>query len=135
MQSRIRNIFVGACALTMTIAVAFAQPRGPRYYDPSKEVTINGTIDDVQQAQKGRFPGTHLMVKTGTETVDVRLGPSYFIENHGFSFAKGDQVEILGAKANVNGVDVVIAREVTKDGKKLTLRDTTGRPMWAGRRT
>ena len=120
----------------LTIAVAFAQPRTDmRHYDPSKEVTISGKVDDVQQAQQGRFPGTHLMVKTETETVDVRLGPSYFIENHGFSFAKGDQVEIVGARATVGGVEVVMAREVTKDGKKLTLRDTSGRPMWAGRRT
>ena len=133
MHSKIGKILAGVCALT--IAVAFAQPRAPRYYDPAKEVTISGKVDAVQQVQKGRFPGTHLMVKTQTETVDVRLGPSYFIENHGFSFAQGDQVEVLGAKANVNGVDVVIAREVTKDGQKLTLRDTTGRPMWAGRKT
>ena len=134
MKSKLGSVLAGLCAFSMTLALA--QPRqGPRYYDPSKETTISGTIDDVQQVPHGRMTGVHIFVKTDTETVDVRLGPSYFIENHGFSFAKGDQVEVLGAKANVNGVEVVIAREVTKDGKKLTLRDTTGRPMWAGKKT
>lgn len=134
MKSKLGNVLVGVCALTITVALAQPRPGG-RAYDPSKEVTISGTINDVQQVQRGQMTGTHIFVKTESETVDVRLGPSFFISNHGFSFAKGDQVEVVGAKATVGGVDVVIAREVTKDGKKLTLRDSTGRPLWAGRRT
>ena len=124
----------GLCALTMTLALA--QPRqGSRLYDPSKEVTVSGTIEDVQQIPHGRMTGIHVLLKTASEKVDVRLGPSFFICNQGFSFAKGDEVEVLGAKAKVGGSDVVIAREVTKGGKKLTLRDASGRPLWARGRT
>jgi hypothetical protein len=61
----------------------------------------------------------------------VRLGPATYVQNQGFTFAKGDKVEIVGSKVTVGGVDVLIAREVTKDGKKLALRDTSGRPMWS----
>ena len=77
--------------------------------------------------------GTHLLVKTNTETIEVNLGPANFISREGFTFAKGDSVEILGSKAPMGDAEVLIAREVTKDGKKLTLRDETGRPLWAGR--
>ncbi len=134
MKAKIGKVLAWVSVLTMTAALA--QPRHrARLYDPAKEVTISGTIDEVSQIQHGRMTGMHVLVKTGTETIDVRLGPSFFISNQGFNFAKGDQVEVVGAKAKVGGADVLIAREVTKDAKKLTLRDANGRPLWAGRRT
>lgn len=126
----------GSVVVALSLAVAMAQqPRKGqgRNYNPATEKTITGEVQDVQQTQRGRVPGMHLMVKTESETVDVRLGPSTFIENQGFTFAKGDKVEVIGSKVTVQGVEALIAREVTKDGKKLTLRDTTGRPLWAGR--
>ena len=72
------------------------------------------------------------MVKSETETLDVHLGPSAYISGQGFAFAKGDAIEILGARTTIGAQQAIIAREVTKDGKKLILRDATGRPRWAG---
>ena len=135
MKSRIGTVLVG---LALTATMALAQPRQKTrmpMYDVSKEATIAGTIDDVQQMQHGRMTGIHFLVKTEKETVDVHLGPSYFIENQGFHFAKGDQVEVLGSRVKMGGSEAFIAREVTKDGKTLTLRDSTGRPKWARGRT
>lgn len=132
------KLFKLGCALmALAVAVAFAQPRKARQariYNPATEQTISGEVQDVQLTQRGRVSGMHLAVKTDAGTVDVRLGPSDYIKNQGFTFAKGDTVEVVGSKVTVAGVEALIAREVTKDGKKLTLRDTTGRPMWAGRR-
>lgn len=125
---------LGCVLMALTVAVALAQPRkgrGTPRYDPSTEKTITGQIEDVQQTQRGRMMGTHILVKAETETVDVRLGPSNFIQNQGFTFAKGDTVEVVGSNMKVGGVEVLIAREVTKDGKKLTLRDSTGLPKWS----
>jgi len=137
MLTRFGILFAALCASGV---LAIAQPcqqgrQQSRLYDPSRETTITGTVQDVQQAQRGRMTGTHIMVKTETEIVDVRLGPSYFISDHGFTFAKGDRVEVVGAKTKVNDVEFLIAKEVTKDGKKLTLRDNSGRPLWARGRT
>jgi hypothetical protein len=128
----------GSIFLVFTLAIAVAQPRRGRakpLYNPATEKTISGEVQDVQQTQRGRVPGLHLTVKTDSETVDVRLGPATFVQNQGFTFAKGDKVEIVGSKVTVGGAEVLIAREVTKDGKKLTLRDASGRPMWSGGRT
>ena len=132
---RIAILFCSAGALILP--AAFAQPgkgagKTARYYDPAAETTISGTILDVQQYQRGRVPGVHLVLKVESGTVDVRLGPSTYISNEGFVFAKGDTVQILGAKTRNGAQAAIIAREVTKDGKKLILRDTTGRPLWAG---
>jgi hypothetical protein len=129
---------------TMTAALCLsallsAQGPGPRrgmgmrMYNPDAEITIKGTVDEVTQGARGQMMGTHLMVKTADATTEVMLGPSSFIRDKGFSFAKGDSVEITGAKTTMGGKDYLIAREVVKDGKTLTLRDKTGRPQWAGR--
>jgi DNA/RNA endonuclease YhcR with UshA esterase domain len=134
MKSQYAKLLLGFCAFSMTVALA--QPRrGPMHYDASKEITVSGTIDDVQEIQHNRMTGIHVLVKTENGTVDVHLGPAFFIKDQGFTFAKGDQVEIVGAKAKMAGADIVIAREVNKEGKQLTLRDASGRPKWAGRRT
>jgi hypothetical protein len=45
-------------------------------------------------------------------------------------FAKGDQVEVIGSKVKGTDTEVVIAREVKKDGKVLTLRNAQGIPAW-----
>ena len=43
-------------------------------------------------------------------------------------------MEVTGSKVTVSGKEYVVAREVVKDGKTLTLRDKTGIPAWAGQR-
>ena len=58
--------------------------------------------------------GTHLSLKTDKETLDVHIGPSHFLEQSKFAFAKGDQVEITGSKVKVQGSEAFLAREVKK---------------------
>ena len=128
----------GLAIFTITVPMALAQPRrgaGMSRYDKSTETTISGTVQEVQQHQSRMMQGTHLIVKIDSGTLEVHLGPSAFIAKEGFTFAKGDSVEVLGSKVKFGDTDALIAREVTKEGKKLTLRDETGRPLWAGRRT
>jgi len=125
-----------ALAFVVGVPNVFAQPQGCCMgmpgYQVSTETTITGTVEDVVQPARGRMMGTHLLVKTEAGTIEVHLGPSAFLSREGFSFAKGDTVEVVGSKMTMGGGEVIIARELSKDGKKLTLRDKTGRPVWAG---
>lgn len=120
----------------MSAVVAAAQ--GPhagknmRMYDPATEVTLKGTVEAVNQQTGGQMMGTHLTVKAGDETHEVMLGPANFVASKGFTFAKGDSVDVTGSKITMGAMEFVIAREVVKDGKTLTLRDKTGTPQWAG---
>ena len=119
------------------IATAVLAQGGPRrgmpMYDPKTELTLSGSVDGIQnQGCMDRGMGTHLMLKTQTETVEVCVGPSSFIQQKGFSFAKGDQVEVIGSKVKLGQTEVVIARQITKDNQTLTLRDAQGIPQWAG---
>ena len=109
--------------------------RGVPRYDPSTEVTVKGTVEEVSQKTGPMgWGGTHLTLKTDSETLDVHLGPSSFLSKNQFEFAKGDQVEITGSKIEYQGSAALLARELKKDGKTLTLRNAQGIPEWAGSR-
>ncbi len=87
---------------------------------------------NVRPKPGGRRAETHLELKTESGTLDVHLRPSAFLSSKGFQFAKVDQVEVTGSKATFQGHEAIIAREVRKGGKVLTLRNAQGIPEWSG---
>ncbi len=120
-------------ALVATTAVA--QGGGGRMYDPKTEVTVKGTVQDVQQQTgKNGGSGTHLTLNTDAGTFDVHVGPSSYIAQKQFSFAKGDKIEVVGSKVTISGKEALLAREITKDRKTLVLRNAQGVPEWSGGR-
>ena len=106
-----------------------------RMYNPATETTLTGTVEAVHAVSGHRgWSGVHLTLKTESGTFDVHVGPSAYVEKEDFTFAEGDQIEVIGSKVMYKGKDAIIAREVKKDGKTLTLRDAQGFPAWAGQR-
>jgi hypothetical protein len=106
-------------------------------YNPATETTVKGTVEEVKQIQGGPRSGqggTHLILKTDKETLEVHLGPTTFLEKQKFTFAKGDQIEVIGSRVKINGADALLAREVKKGDKTLTLRNAQGVPAWSGGR-
>lgn len=139
-MKQLKSILVGVTVvLAFAATAALAQGRGPGMgmpnYDPKTEVTVKGTIEDVQQ-QQGRhgWMGTHLVMKTDSELLDVHVGPSAYITENQFSFAKGDAIEVIGSKVIIQDKDALLARQVIKGGKTLVLRNAQGIPEWSGSR-
>ncbi|MGB8493234.1 MAG: hypothetical protein WCE53_02425 [Candidatus Acidiferrum sp.] len=110
-------------------------------YDPSTVATVKRTVEEVQEGmmqfeQMGQMKGMdhmglHLILKTDKESLTVLVGPSGFVKEKNFAFAKGDQIEVTGSKVKYNNTDVIIAREIKKGDKTLTLRDEKGIPEWS----
>jgi hypothetical protein len=127
-------------AILVSATLLSAQGRGAGsgvpMYNSKTEVTFAGSVEDVLQQHScmGKQPGVHLMVKTPSETEEICVGPSGFIEQKGFSFLKGDRVEITGSRLKLAGKEVVVARQITKDNETLTLRNAQGVPLWSGGR-
>ena len=119
-----------ATAASLMPAQGPGMHRNMRMYNPSTETTIKGTVDDVTNPSRGAMMGTHLSVRTAEGVATVALGPANFIASSGFSFAKGDAVEVVGSKLTMGGKEWIVAREVAKDGKTLLLRDKDGNPKW-----
>ena len=139
MNRKLNWTFGVAALIFLAVANAFAQGTGPangmRNYDPSAEVTVKGIVEQVQQVQgKGIWGGVHVILKADAENLEVHLGPSSYISQKQFSFAKGDQIEVLGSRVKLGTKNMLIAREVTKDGKTLVLRNSKGIPVWSGGR-
>jgi hypothetical protein len=130
------SFFVAALLLAITSLVwaqANPQSRRPRY-DPKTEVTVTGTIDDVQLLPgHHRGTGTHLILKTKSGTMEVHVGPTAYVEKQQFSFAKGDEIEVIGSQVKIASSDALLARQITKAGKTLSLRDQSGIPLWSNR--
>jgi DNA/RNA endonuclease YhcR with UshA esterase domain len=137
-----RTVVLIPAVLLLVISPAFAQQAGrgrsaqaPRY-DPSTEITLRGTIEEVKQVSRsGAWAGTHLTLKTDQGAFDVHVGPTAFLAENQMTFAKGDNIEVTGSKVKYEGADAVLAREVKKGDKTLTLRNAAGIPQWSrGRR-
>lgn len=125
-----------AVALSAATAYAWSQGRAMRspLYDTKTETTLTGVVQAVKEVPgPGRSTGTHLIVKGDSETLTVHVGPSWYLKKNSYSFSKGDRVEVTGSKVKYQGKEVVIARQIKKDGHTWTLRNEQGLPLWSRR--
>jgi hypothetical protein len=76
----------------------------------------------------------HVTLQADDRSVDVHLGPTWFLQRAGVALAKGDQVEVTGSMVEADGHAFLVARELRKGGQTVTLRDERGVPAWAGGR-
>lgn len=140
-----RKAPVSLLVLALVLAVpAFAQmgqggqmgKMGPgmHHYDKSTETTLTGEVTEVLDQEHGAGMGLHLTVEANSQLYDIALGPASWVEQQGFEFQKGDKVEITGSDVQLKEQHLLLAREITKDGKVLKLRDEDGLPLWSGRK-
>jgi hypothetical protein len=123
---------VASLAVVFTAGVA-AQGRGrggPANYSVAAETTVKGTVEELKP---GPNQGMHVMLKTSDKTLELALGPSWYQTEKKYVIAKGDQIEVIGAKSTVEGREVLLVREIKKGSETMTFRDAKGFPMWAGR--
>jgi hypothetical protein len=119
----------------MALSVLAQAQRGNRLYNPSTETTLQGSVTAVNTVTGRRgWNGVHLTLQSAGQKYDVHVGPSAYVSAHGFTFAEADRVEVVGSKVDMNGTATLVAREIKKDGKVLSLRDKQGFPLWSGGR-
>ena len=114
-----------------SVASAQTSPK----YDPATETKLKGTIAELKLPEKGHNKEiAHLLLKTGTDTIDVYLCPRSFIDDMGVSFDKGDAIAVTGSKVKQGDSDMVLTREIVKGADTLVLRDAKGDPVWNWRK-
>ena len=108
------------------------QPTSPPKYDLHSETKIKGTIEEVKLPPKGSEKEiAHVLVKEGTNSMDVYLCPKSFFDDMGMSFTKGDEIAITGSKVKQGETDLILAREIVKGNDTFALRDEKGEPVWS----
>lgn len=139
---------VVAVALLLTASIALAAPwrgwRGSggwgmgsqynRLYNPSTVETVSGAVQSVDKVtpMERMYSGIHVMLKTDKETIDVHMGPEWYIERLDTKIEKGDRIEVKGSRVTIAGKPAIIAAEIKKGDSTLVLRDNNGIPAWAG---
>ncbi|MGR3279189.1 hypothetical protein ACSYAD_29415 [Acaryochloris marina NIES-2412] len=145
------QLFISIALLTSTIfmAPAYAQNMSsdsapvntvsiqrPQHFNPATVETLSGKIVRVDQvASPGRRSGkgVHLSLQTSEETVDVHLGPSWYLDEQQLNLKSGDPVEVTGSRVTDAGPSAIIAAQVKSGDTVLNLRDESGQPAWSGR--
>jgi hypothetical protein len=101
---------------------------GSQVPQPQAEVTewmtVQGTVTAVEL-------NALTLETTDGEMMVVQLGPEHYWTAQGITFAAGDEVEVSGFYEDGAGFS---AGTVTllSTGETLALRDSDGRPLWAG---
>jgi hypothetical protein len=122
-------------------AVAAADPPGPPcpragtagFFEAGQVEVVDGTIEKIlvrNQGMRGRG-GVHLLLKTAKESVEVQLGPSWFIDNQEAKLKQGDSVSVRGSRTAVSRQPALIAIDVKRGGETLRLREEDGTPLWS----
>ena len=97
----------------------------PSRAQPQAEVADWQTVEGVV------VETTELVIETADgQTVQVGLGPSHYRESQGFVLQVGDRVRVSGYPEH--GEFKAGQVENLDTGESIVLRDTSGRPMWAG---
>lgn len=107
---------------------------GGRMYDPTRVETIRGeaiAIETFDGRGRGRGGGTHVQVRTNNETLTVRLGPSWYLEERNFQLQPNQTIEVTGSRMDWDGQPTLIAAEVAQGNQTLQLRDENGIPLWS----
>ena len=108
-----------------------------RLYDPAKEQTISGQIVSIETRapMPGMAPGMQMLVQTDDgKSTRVQVGPAWYLERQDLDIKENTRVQVTGARAEIEGQPVLMARDVQFDGQVITLRDAQGMPMWSSLR-
>ena len=108
-----------------------------RWYDSEKVEILEGKITNLDGTVSRRgstFQGTHFMMETAQETIEVHVAPSWYLEEQDFDLSPQAEIVVVGSRINIDGKQAIIAREIQKGNETLTLRDQNGIPMWRGSR-
>jgi sporulation protein YlmC with PRC-barrel domain len=108
-----------------------------RLYDPAKEQTISGQVVSIETnaPMPGMAPGMQMLVQTDDgKSTRVQVGPAWYLERQDLDVKENTHVQVTGARAEIEGQPVLMAREVQFDGQLMTLRDAQGMPMWSSLR-
>lgn len=102
-------------------------------YDRSTEITLKGTIEQVndRECPVSGGMGSHLILKLAdAKTIEIHLASTKFVAAYDLVFHKGEEIEVTGSKVKLEGVETIYAREIKRGTDTFVFRDKEGNPIW-----
>jgi hypothetical protein len=128
-------VLLAIAGTTLAAGAGPGNKSGQPMMELTNPVSLTGTIVDTSHyaagvgSGQGEASSTLLFRSTDGKEIRLVVGPSWYLDNQGLTFAAGDAVTVTGWY-ETDG-DLAVA-SVATDGKTITLRDVDGRPLWAG---
>lgn len=116
-------------AVIVLLAFTLASATTTLKYDKSSEVKIKGVVQEIKTDTDSTV---HLMITSDKGPVDLWVAPEKFLQEMEITFAKGDEIEIVGSPVTVDGNSLMLVRELTRKGDVMVMRDEKGKPVWIG---
>ena len=69
-------------------------------------------------------------LSAGRGIVHARLATTGFLRNSGVALKEGDSIAVSGYWVRAGDDEMLVASELTKDGRTIQLRNRSGRPAW-----
>lgn len=129
MVRNIARLSVGVSAIVLFTASLYAQIPRERY-DAAAETTVKATVVAVETREGTEGLDLVLLVNVSGEEVRVYAGPVMFVAKSNVYYRCQDELTIIGTKVKFEDGSWMLAREISKGGKRLELRDSKGVPMW-----
>jgi hypothetical protein len=103
-------------------------------FDPAKVQSIGATLTAINTipatASNGYVgPGLRLAVQSAGETLDVPLGPKWFLDRQPVKLAVGDQITLRGMRPNEKR-PLFLVCEIQKEKAVAVYRDREGNLYW-----
>jgi hypothetical protein len=110
-----------------------AQTAYGQLFDPATVENLRGEVVSVERFTPLRQMGYGFLVvlETSTETIDVHVGPGWFVAEQDFEIAPGDRIMVRGSRILFDEKPAIIATEVRKGDRLLKLRLDNGQPVWS----
>jgi hypothetical protein len=102
-------------------------------YDKTAEVTVTGTVEDIQEfdCPVTATLGSHVVLHTADARILVHVAPVKFMKQYGIELKKGSKITVTGSRLkDGEGGDTMLAREITSDEIVLDVRTPDGKPLW-----
>ena len=125
--------FIFSLGCIVLVVLVLTPQRHPLAYNTAAEVTLQGTVQDIQEfyCPVSGETGTHLTIATASGNVQVHIAPSRFLNTKKWEFSKGDKVEIIGAPILFQGRHALIARTIIRGADVVAVRQENGKPLWS----
>jgi hypothetical protein len=110
-------------------AAVIEQGRNNSPYDPSKEVSLQGTVVSFTENSKDFPPGAHVVVQTSSGQIDAHLGDARLLKLNNFVISQGASIRIIGENVTTNQGTFFLARLVQQGTQLVTVRSMQGIPL------
>lgn len=101
------------------------------FYNPATEKSLKCKIDELYAEKETNMMVAQAKLENG-ETIQLRFAPEWYLQNR---LRIGDEIELRGSEADVDGQKMIIAREMRnlRTRQEIQLRNREGFPEWCGK--